>query len=593
MIIPQEFVKSYSKDEFKLLVNHLREVVLPEVEKTGQPFFIDVVLKHSDLIFRPKRWVGSLVETDIKNSKDNRDASIKPKSKKLPKKLEYVLRILATKSSFNYCPVGMISDCINLEAEDRGHAGTLMFCERDTKFPSTVWNKVKNIMEDYIDEQSKTTPNLIKIYSSIKDNLTKKVSEFSINEIIPSTLSNEINEKTVGIQIKVYPNRDYHVDEILGINTTEDTWITHQKAIREVTKLLRRSPKMDEMLIEEIYGLVEGNEYFLGDKEFFGRHSSVTAKAECAEEEPLWLWASSLASRTIDDLDKYRGFDCTDEKARKKQYSKAIEIFKKLKDWETEKEFILHIAESNAYTTFEATIDKVVQKLKDNKKSYTNINDLSVGKVDAALMFCLLVKDYISEFGLNKSKENVVRTATLVFQKATELLKSKDTIDGLTEAGTGASGRYENFFQPLWQLLIADRGESLGDIKTALIYNAIEYFSGTPLNPNANIVIIDRAQNSRNKFVLKTINVRDGIGLDKGHRDSQSDETKMDNFFLQFAGDNRFFSNTRMFDDTYAKEYLTDVKEYISKSDLADDEDWDEAFANTKQFVKLWKLNNK
>jgi hypothetical protein len=591
MIIPQKFVKSYSKDEFKQLVTHLREIVLPEVEKTGQPFFIDVVLKHKDLIFRPKRWVGSLIETDIKNSKDNRDASIKPKSKKLPKKLEYVLRILATKSSFNYCPVGMIGDCINLEAEDRGHAGTLMFCERDTKFPSSVWNKVKNIMEDYIDEQSKTTPNLIKIYNSIKDNLTKRVSEFSINEIIPSGLSNEIDEKTVGIQIKVYPNRDYHVDEILGINTTEDTWITHQKAIREVTKLLRRSPKMDEMLIEEIYGLVESNEYFLGDKEFFGRHSSVTAKAECAEEEPLWLWVSSLASRTIDDLDKYRGFDCTDEKARKKQYGKSIEIFKKLKDWQDEKDFILNIAQSNAYITFETTIDNIVQKIKEKKRSYTNINDLSVGKVDAALMFCLLVKDYISEFGLNKSKENIVRTATLIFTKATELIKSKDTIDELTEAGTGASGRYEKFFKPLWELLIADKGESLGDIKTALIYNAIEYFNDTPLNPNADIFIIDRAQSSRNKFVIKTINIRNGIGLDKGHKDSQLDDGNIGNFFLQFAGDNRFWSNTKTFNESYVKEYLSDVKKFISDSKLEDDDEWDEAFANTKQFVKLWKLN--
>ena len=589
MIIPQELLKVYSKDEFITLVSYLRKNVLPEVEKTGQPIFIDVVLKHKDLIFRPKRWLGSLSQTDIKNSKDNRDASIKAKSKKLPKKLEYVLRILSTKSSFNSCPVGMMSDCINLEAEDRGHAGTLMFYKRDTKFPSTVWNKVKNIMEDYIDEPSKSTPHLIKVYNNIKENLNKKVTQFSINEIIPSELSSEIDEKTVGIQIKIYPNRDYHVDEILGINTTEDTWITHQKALREVTKLLRRSPKMDEMLIEEIYGLVEGNDYFLGDNEFFGRHSSVTAKAECAEEEPLWLWASSLAYRTGDDLDKYRGFDCTDEKARKKQYSKAIDVFKKLKDWESERDFILNIAQSNAYILFESTIDKIVYKLKENKSSYTNINDLSVTKVDAALMFCLLVRDYIIEFGLNKSKENVVRTASLVFVKATELLKSKDTIDGLTKSGTGASGRYENFFEPLWKILVEDRGESLGDIKTSLIYNAIEYFNGTPLNPNADIVIIDRAQNSRNKFVLKTINVRDGIGLDKGHKDSQLDETKIDNFFLQFAGDNRFFSNTRTFDDTYAKEYLTDVKEYISKSDLEDDEDWDEAFANTKQFVKLWK----
>lgn len=589
MFIPDKYLNTLTKDEFKTLIKYLRNTILPEVEKTGQPFFLNVTVKYKDLVFRPKRWNGELLETDIKNSRDNRDASIKPKSKKLPKKLEYVLRILATKSSFNYIPAGMINDCICLEAEDRGHAGTLMFCERDTKFPSTVWNKVKNIMEEYIDEENKSTPNLIKMYNSIKENLKNKIKEFSINEVIPSDLSDEIDERTVGIEIKIYPNRDYHVDEILGINTTEDTWINHQKAIREVAKLLRRSPKLDEMFIEDIYGLVEGNEYFLGDMEFFGKHSAVTAKAECAEEEPLWLWISSNASRT-DDLDKYRGFDCTEEKARKKQYKKAIEVYKKYKDWESERDFILNIAQSNAYTTFEATVSKWKTKLSNDGDSFTNVGDLSVSKVDAALMFCLFIADYIYEFGLNKSKENIVRVASLIFTKASELLNTKDIRDELVKAGTGAKGRYEKFFEPLWDTLISDKGESLGDIKTALIYNAIEYFNGTSLNPNADIIIIDRAQSSRNKFVLKTINVKNGIGLDKGHKDSQSDEGDIDNFFLQFAGDNRFWSNTRTFDgNVYSVEYISDVKAFIVSNDLQDDEEWDSAFSNTKQFVKLWK----
>ena len=591
MIIPEKYVKTYSKDEFRDLIKFLRKEVLPKVESTGQPFFFDVTMKFKDLFFKPKRWNGDLSETDVKNSKDNRDVSIKPKSKKLPKKLEYVLRILATKSSFNYIPAGMLSDCSNLEAEDRGHGGTLMFCERDTKFNASVWNKVKSIMESNIDEPNKSTPNLIKLYSNIKEKLKNKVKEFSINEIIPSELADEINEKTVAIQIKIYPNRDYHVDEILGINTTEDTWIVHQKAMKEVVKALRRSPKMDEMIIENIYALVEANEYFLGDEDYFSRHTAVTAKAECAEEEILWLWTSSLAGRS-DDLDKYRGFDCTDEKARKKQYLKAIEKFTKLKDWEAERDFILNIAKSNSYTAFETMVDSTVQKLKNAGKSYTNVVDLSVNKVDAGLMFCLIVKDYITEFGLNKSKENVVRVASLVFTKANELLSSKYTIDELTESGTGASGRYEYFFKPLWELLISDKGESLGDIKTALIYNAIEYFNGSSLNPNADIKIIDRTQSSRNKFVITTINIKSGTGLDKGHKDSQLDQTKIDNFFLQFAGDNRFFSNTRTFEgNTYAKQYINDVKDYITTNGLDESEEWDDAFSNTKQFVKLWKIN--
>jgi hypothetical protein len=591
MIIPYNLDKTLTKSEFKKLIKYLREEVLPNVKATGQPFFYNVTLKYKDLVFRPKRWTGSLVQTDIKNSKDNRDASIKPKSKKLPKKLEYVLRILATKASFNFIPTGMIDDCISLEAEDRGHAGTLMFCERDTKFPASVWIKVKSIMENYIDEESKATPHLIGIYNNLKSNLKSKVKEFSINEVLPSELSEEIDERTVGVEIKIYPNRDYHVDEILGINTTEDTWINHQKAIREIAKVLRRSPKMDEMFIEEIYGLVESNEYFLGDKEFFAKHAAVTAKAECAEEEPLWLWISSLAARG-DDLDKYRGFDCTDEKARKKQYKRAIEVFKKVKDWENERDFILNIATSNAYTTFESVVTKWKTKLMNDGDSYTNVGDLTVSKVDAALMFCLLIKDYISEFGFNNSKENVVRVSTVVFTKAAELLNTKDVRDELIKSGTGAKGRYEHFFKVLWETLIADKGESLGDIKAMLLYNAIEYFNGTSLNPNADIVIIDRTQSSRNKFVLKTINIRNGVGLDKGHVDSQLDESNIDNFFLQFAGDNRFFSNTRVFDPKeYSKEYITKVKEYINVNGLEDNDEWDEAFGNTKQFVKLWKNN--
>jgi hypothetical protein len=87
---------------------------------------------------------------------------------------------LATKASFNFIPAGMMDDCISLEAEDRGHAGTLMFCERDTKFPATVWTKVKNIMEDYIDEESKATPHLIGMYNNLKSNLKNKVKDLNI-----------------------------------------------------------------------------------------------------------------------------------------------------------------------------------------------------------------------------------------------------------------------------------------------------------------------------------------------------------------------------------------------------------------------------
>jgi hypothetical protein len=587
MTLPTKLQKTYSKSEFKELILYLRKFVLPKVVKTGQPVFLSVTVKHKDLIFKPKRWVGELVETDIKNSKDNRDASIKPKSKKLPKKLEYVLRILATKSSFNFCPVGMMDDCMNLEAEDRGHAGTLMFCERDTKFPSSVWVKVRNVMEKYIDEPTKSTPNLILIYNSIKEKLSKKIAEFSINEILPNKLISEIGEKTVGIEIKIYPNRDFHVDEILGINTTEDTWITHQRAMKEVVKSLRRSPKMDEMLIEDIYGLVEADDYFLGNKDFFGKHSTITDKAECAEEEPLWLWVSSLVHR-VDDLDKYRGFDCTDESKRKLQYTKAIQIYKKKNDWEKERDFILDIAKSNSYSNFETQIETIVHKLKEQQRGYTNVADLSVSKVDAALMFCLFVRDYIIEFGLNNTKENRVRIATLIFIKATELLKSKDVIENLIQSGTGAVGRYDNFFSVLWEILIEDKGESLGDVKQSLIINAIEFFNGTVLNPTADITIIDRVQNSRNRFVIKTINIPTGMGLDKGHKDSQLDESDINNFFLQFAGDNRYWSNTRTFDVNYSKEYIKDIKEFLNTNESNDD-DWEEALANTKQFVKLWK----
>ena len=83
MIIPYNLDKTLTKSEFKKLIKYLREEVLPNVKATGQPFFYNVTLKYKDLVFRPKRWTGELIETDIKNSKDNRDASIKPKSKKL------------------------------------------------------------------------------------------------------------------------------------------------------------------------------------------------------------------------------------------------------------------------------------------------------------------------------------------------------------------------------------------------------------------------------------------------------------------------------------------------------------------------------
>ena len=70
------------------------------------------------------------------------------------------------------------------------------------------------------------------------------------------------------------------------------------------------------------------------EKLMFASHAEVSGKMEMPEEEILWKFVSSRSFRKGKgaSLDRYRGFDCTDENTRYKQYEKAVK-HNTMKEW--------------------------------------------------------------------------------------------------------------------------------------------------------------------------------------------------------------------------------------------------------------------
>lgn len=579
-----------SKENFVNAVEHIFDEVRHNVQSTKitKPPY-NFVMKYNDLQFHERDYKGDVKRFAIKNSKDNRRPSVKQNSKKLPKKIEYVIRIICNISSFNFFPVGVCPDSPCLEGEDRGHAATILWCHSATLFDVKVWRKVRSIMDKYISNKSIVNPYIQEVYNRLGEMIQKnKDSGFSLQELIPQNIMDEwTTNATIPVQIKVYPNRDMHVQEIIKFNGTEDTWITHQRALRKVASYLRKMNVDAENLFDKIFSYVDGQDYFIGNDEmWFTSHRAQTERAENSEEEILWLWLSAIYSGK-DALDTYRKFNTTDEDKRYEQYETLLHIgkYRSARSWEREFIFINTIAESKAYTTFENTLENLCKPLAKKKKTHTNLKDLTVRKVDAALMFCWIIRNYMETHNLNDTIINYEKVANLVFEQANELLKDEVIVNDLLEAHGSHSGRYTNFFSILIGRLQPFE-ETVSDIKEHLLLDARSRLKKTSLNPDVPFSIIDRSGKGAKSFKATEINLVTGAGLDKGHKDPTGSGNDIENFFLQFAGDNRSWSNNRIFDPAvYADEYLAEVYAWSTTSP-----DYMEAYLNTKKFIDtVWK----
>lgn len=574
-----------SKENFVNAVDNIFNEVLPSITN---PEFYDFTLKVSDIDFHERDYKGDVKRFHIKNSKDNRRPSIKPEAKKLPKKLEYAIRILCKVSSFNFLPVGVSPDSPCLEAEDRGHVATILWCHSVTQFDVKVWKKVRNIMDTYM--QHTTTPHIKQVYNRLNEMIQKhKDSGFSLEELVPQEIIDAWKNQTVSVQVKVYPNRDMHIQEIIKFNGTEDTWITHQRALRNIASYLRKVNVDAENLFDSIFSYIESDDsrhkYFSGgDDVWFTSHRSQTERAENAEEEIVWLWLSAINFKTkTNSWDIYRLFETTKENKRHEQYLELVKVsaYRSVKKWKDAIDFIHAIAESKAYVSFENTLDRLY---KEHAK--TNFAHLSVKKVDAALMFCWVIRNYIRSNNMNDTFINYDKVAKLVFEHADAMLQDDGIVNDIRDASTGHKGRYESFFEILIARLEPNDETTVKDIKEELLLDARRKLQKTSLNPDVSFKVIDRTGKGVGSFKIVEINLRNGQGLDKGHKDPTGSGNDIDNFFLQFSGDNRSASNHQIFNpEEYADEYLAEVYQWSTTSP-----DHMEAYLNTKKFIDtVWK----
>ena len=170
-----------------------------------------ISLKTLDLIemFHEKDYKGELEKYDTKNSFSNRNPSLSEEGKKLyklVKKLVYSIRVIGGQASFNWIPLGILPDVICLEAEDRGHQGTLLFSNWRTQWKKTTWKKVITILEEEYDCNEEVKAIIEEI-----QNLSSSYEKFSIEEVIPSDIKRYWLNYQHNIEFKVYSSREKEI----------------------------------------------------------------------------------------------------------------------------------------------------------------------------------------------------------------------------------------------------------------------------------------------------------------------------------------------------------------------------------------------
>lgn len=526
----------------------------------------------------------------IKNSYSNRPVMLseaKPKKEKLDRKLVYAIKFYSGVSSMNCLPMGILLDTLCLQLEDRGHFTGLLIERVGHEWEDKTWKRVLKRLE-----LLPSNPMINKYIERIEDRLDKKVKKFSLDSLNTPDDKKRINDYMIPYELKVYPNRDMHDDEITGINSLDDKWTTHQLAMKAVEKQTRSIHGVDNTIIKDRYELVRDDDLFLGNNEYsMSGNAKQASKMENHEEEPMMIFAGALAtSKTMHEM--YNALGTSAENKRTIMYEKAIERYQTLEDWKVIVKNVKTVLVNDVYMSMlQKTIDKTCEKIEKQNVTSTNVHDLSPRKVDASLMIVYTALKLSEARKLRQTEKNLRRCAEDVINTMKTMIKDVDKMKELCMLSSTAKTRALKFFTPLLETCIQNSDENQDDSKDLLIKTSLEIVSQNNISivTDRPITIFDREENDRDGFRLVEVVIDEGKGLHLGHCKSGDDSG---GFFLQPAGDNKFWDNKRDFvPSEYADEYIKEVTEYLKDVDenFYANEELMQTYTNTLNLTKIWK----
>tara|TARA_B100001939_G_scaffold134352_1_gene116710 strand:+ start:1227 stop:2972 length:1746 start_codon:yes stop_codon:yes gene_type:complete len=526
----------------------------------------------------------------IKNSYSNRPVMLseaKPKKEKLDRKLVYAIQFYSGVSSMNWLPMGILPDTNCIQLEDRGHFTGLLIERVNHEWKVATWKRVLKRLEalDY-------NPMINEYIERIQHRIDYRSKKFSLDSLNTPEDKKRINDYMIPYELKVYPNRDMHDNEITGINSLDDKWTTHQLAMKAVEKNTRTIHGVDNTIIKDRYELVRDNDLFLGNNKFsMTGNAKQASKMENHEEEPMMIFAGALAtSKTMHEM--YNALGTSSEDKRTTMYEKAIEQFQTLEDWKGLVKDIKVVLINDVYMSMlQKTIDKTFDTIEKQNMTGTNVKDLTPRKVDASLMIVYTALKLSEARKLRPTEKNLRRCAEDVIKTMESMIKDTEKMKELCMMSSTAKTRALNFFQPLLETCIQNSDENQDDSKDLLIRTSLEIVEQDEIQivTDRPITILDREENDRDGFKFVEVVIDEGKGLHLGHCKSGDDSG---GFFLQPAGDNIFWDNKRDFvPSEYADEYMSEVATYLAgvSSTWFSDAKMMQAYTNTQNLANIWK----
>lgn len=542
----------------------------------------------SELYTNQNAPVGSLHQ--VKNSYSNRPVMLseaQPKRDKLDRKLVYAIEFYSGVSSMNWLPMGILPDTLCLQLEDRGHFTGLLIERVGYEWSVQTWKRVLRRLEalDY-------NPMISKYIKRIEDNIDAKLKKFSLDSLNTPEDKKRINDYSICYELKVYPNRDMHDNEITGINSLDDKWTTHQIAMKAVEKNTRTVHGVDNTIIKDRYELVRDDDLFLGNNDYsMTGNAKQASKMENHEEEPMMVFAGALAtSKTMHEM--YNALTTSSEDKRKVMYEKAIEQFQTPEEWAVLVKNIQTVLVNDVYMSMlQKTIDKTSATIEKQNVTSTNVKDLTPRKVDASLMMVYTALKLSEARKLRQTEKNLRRCAEDVIKTMESMVKDIDKMKELCMMSSTAKTRALHFFTPLLETCIQNSDVNKDDSKDLLIKTSLEIVSQNNISivTDRPITIFDREKNDSDGFKLTEVIIDEGKGLHLGHCKSGDDSG---GFFLQPGGDNIFWENKRDFiPSEYADEYMKNVTDYLKGVDenFYANEELMQTYTNTLNLTKIWK----
>jgi hypothetical protein len=564
---------------------------LPAVIASGIPSLMNgggITFEELTRLYTPQHAPVSSKE-QIKNSYSNRKVMLseaKPKREKLDRKLVYAIRFFSGIASSNSIPMGIVPDTPCIQLEDRGHFTGLLIERINYEWSLQTWKRVLKKLET-----EKCNPLLDMYITRIENKIDSKLKKFSLDSLNTPDDRERINNYKPSYELKVYPNREMHDDEIVFINSLDDKWQIHQIAMKAVEKNTRKVHGHDNTIIADRYELVRDDDLFLGNNKFaMTGNAKAASKMENHEEEPMMLFAGALAtSKTMHEM--YNALGTSAENKRTTMYEKAIEQFQTLEDWKVLVKNVKTVLENDIPMSL---LQKTIDKTSDKVAKYvteTNVRDLTPRKVDASLMIVYTALRLSEERKLRQTEKNLRRCAEDVINTMQSMIKDIEKMKELCMMSSTAKTRALNFFTPLLETCIQNSDENQDDSKDLLIRKSLEIVSQNNISivTDRPITILDREENDSDGFRLVEVVIDEGRGLHLGHCKSGDDSG---GFFLQPAGDNIFWSNKRDFvPSEYADEYMSEVAKYLAgvSSTWFSDAELMQAYTNTQNLANIWK----